>query len=383
MPIDSSIYFQQQGPDFAGSIQRGLSMRDMVDERALKQKALAENEAVKAAYQKGVVQNQDGSTTFDGKLTGAELMKVNPEKGLAFQQQQTAQEQAQQKLKEEQRKEQIDFLGRTAGQVNAQNYGMFLQDAKQRGLPTEIMPPQWGPEAQQKLNYYQGMALTAKEQMDNQFKEREFGLKKEELGIKRSEANTNRTQKATAVVSELRKERSSLPTTKATQDMAVAYNKIQSAAANPSAAGDLSLIFGYMKMLDPGSTVREGEFANAQNAAGLPAKVVNAYNNALNGQRLNTDQRNDFIGQAGGIYKSQMDVQNKVDAKYAELAKRSGADPSDVLLNFEANQAKPVSKSPVKSADALSHPKVDQAAQWAKANPNDPRAKEILQRLGK
>lgn len=41
------------------------------------------------------------------------------------------------------------------------------------------------------------------------------------------------------------------------------YQKVQAAAHQPSAANDLSLIFGYMKMLDPGSVVREQEFANA------------------------------------------------------------------------------------------------------------------------
>jgi hypothetical protein len=36
-----------------------------------------------------------------------------------------------------------------------------------------------------------------------------------------------------------------------------------------------------MKMLDPTSVVREGEFATAQNAASIPIKIVNMYNKAL------------------------------------------------------------------------------------------------------
>ena len=47
------------------------------------------------------------------------------------------------------------------------------------------------------------------------------------------------------------------------------YSKIRTAQKADTAAGDLSLIFGYMKMLDPGSVVREGEFATAQNAGGI------------------------------------------------------------------------------------------------------------------
>lgn len=83
----------------------------------------------------------------------------------------------------------------------------------------------------------------------------------------------------------------------ATQD---AYRKIT--AAEDTAAGDISLIFSYMKMLDPGSVVREGEFATAQNAAGVPERVQNLYNQAINGERLNDKQRNMFTNQAEKLY---------------------------------------------------------------------------------
>jgi len=39
-------------------------------------------------------------------------------------------------------------------------------------------------------------------------------------------------------------------------------------------------------MLDPGSVVRESEFATAQNAAGVPDQVRNMYNKVLSGTRL-------------------------------------------------------------------------------------------------
>ena len=85
------------------------------------------------------------------------------------------------------------------------------------------------------------------------------------------------------------------------KNVVISYNTISSAAQNPSAAGDLSLIFQYMKVLDPGSTVREGEFANAQNAAGVPDRIRNLFNNWSKGQRLDEKQRQDFITQAKKI----------------------------------------------------------------------------------
>lgn len=74
------------------------------------------------------------------------------------------------------------------------------------------------------------------------------------------------------------------------------YRRIK--VSQDNAVGDLSLIFGYMKMLDPGSVVREGEFANAQNAAGVPERILNAYNRAMKGERLTSGQRASFLSQA-------------------------------------------------------------------------------------
>lgn len=109
------------------------------------------------------------------------------------------------------------------------------------------------------------------------------------------------------------------------------YNTVQQVAANPSAAGDLSMIFAFMKMLDPNSVVREQEFANAQNAAGVPDRVRNAYNKMLNGERLNESQRQDFINQAANLYKSKKARQDAVVKRYTDIAKRNNVNPDDVV----------------------------------------------------
>lgn len=64
------------------------------------------------------------------------------------------------------------------------------------------------------------------------------------------------------------------------------------------ASNDIALIFSFMKTLDPGSTVREGEFATAQNAAGVPERIINIYNKARTGKFLTDEQRKDFINTA-------------------------------------------------------------------------------------
>lgn len=85
------------------------------------------------------------------------------------------------------------------------------------------------------------------------------------------------------------------------KEVKVSFDTIRMAAENPSAAGDLSMIIAYMKVLDPGSTVREGEFANAENAAGVPERVRNFFNNWTEGQKLSENQRNDFVNQARNL----------------------------------------------------------------------------------
>lgn len=94
---------------------------------------------------------------------------------------------------------------------------------------------------------------------------------------------------------------------KAFELVKAANNRITKTGNKGTPASDISLVFNFMKMNDPGSTVREGEFATAQNAEGVPGRVVNLYNQMLDGTRLNPAQRKDFIQQSNGLFLSQRD----------------------------------------------------------------------------
>lgn len=112
-----------------------------------------------------------------------------------------------------------------------------------------------------------------------------------------------------------------------------AFGKIQK--ARPTAAGDLAMIFNYMKLLDPGSVVREGEFATAQNTAGVPERVRNTYNRLLSGERLSPEQRTNFKAQAGDIFVAQRDQQNLLEAEFDRIAAASGLRPKNVIVDFQ------------------------------------------------
>jgi hypothetical protein len=109
---------------------------------------------------------------------------------------------------------------------------------------------------------------------------------------------------------------------------------VENRATNPdekSPASDIALVFGYMKMLDPGSVVREGEYATAQNAAGIPERIRNYYNKAIDGEFLDPKQRNDMLGTAQRLYKQARGSAEAEAKRYRDLATSYGLSSDRVV----------------------------------------------------
>lgn len=118
-------------------------------------------------------------------------------------------------------------------------------------------------------------------------------------------------------------------------DIRDAFAKVEAAASDPtSPAANLSMVFNFMKILDPGSTVREGEQATARNAAGVPDRVKNAYNAMLEGVSLTPEQVKDFEKQARSIFSSQVKIHEKRVGAFTRASERAGVDPKDVILEL-------------------------------------------------
>lgn len=134
------------------------------------------------------------------------------------------------------------------------------------------------------------------------------------------------------------------------------YATINTIAKNaPSAAGDLSLIFSYMKLLDPGSTVREGEQATAENARGVPEQVRNIWNKVITGEKMTPEQRQDFLSQAESQYQTKREIQGQRETQYKELAKRMGVKPENVALDLGLGSA--VDATPASYSKTATNPK--------------------------
>lgn len=103
---------------------------------------------------------------------------------------------------------------------------------------------------------------------------------------------------------------------------------------------DIALIFSFMKTLDPGSTVREGEYATAKNAGSVPESVVNTYNQILNGKFLNDDQRRNFIETARKSYSGIAKEAETVASRYRTMAKDRGIPENLVVPSNMFEQVK-------------------------------------------
>ena len=111
-----------------------------------------------------------------------------------------------------------------------------------------------------------------------------------------------------------------------------AYDRLR--AVEPTAAGDMALIFNYMKILDPESTVREGEYANAKNAGSWGDGMRNIYNKAKDGTLLEPRQRLDFNKQAKNVYEAALTQQRRIRSQYELIAISYGLDPAQTLIDF-------------------------------------------------
>lgn len=183
MPIDSSIYFQQQPLDIAGAIDRGLSMRQMLDQRKKQQD-------MQDAYKAGIVQQPDGTSSFNSNATISDLAKRGyGQEAMALQKQANEDALNKQKLQKEKNLETANFVASAAPKVkeNPQAYyPVFLAEAKNRGLDTSSLPPVWNDDAAKKMDYYHGTALSLMDQHKVDQDKAELGLKQQEFGLKQT-----------------------------------------------------------------------------------------------------------------------------------------------------------------------------------------------------
>jgi hypothetical protein len=97
-----------------------------------------------------------------------------------------------------------------------------------------------------------------------------------------------------------------------------AFERMRISGNDETGQGDVALVTDFMKVLDPGSVVRETEFATARDTAGLYARLGNWLKQRKTGEFLSKQDRAKFVNLA---------------AKYANEAKKHRAKIKKTLMN--------------------------------------------------
>jgi len=106
------------------------------------------------------------------------------------------------------------------------------------------------------------------------------------------------------------------------------FEVINSSIRADSAAGDIALVTSFMKMLDPGSVVRETEFANARDTAGLLQKLENLLvEKPQTGKFLTPDQRKNFVDLAQQYLYAAQNQNTRVRQSLGTSVSRYNLDP--------------------------------------------------------
>jgi hypothetical protein len=122
----------------------------------------------------------------------------------------------------------------------------------------------------------------------------------------------------------------------------VNFQKMEESAKIQEGLGDVALITSFMKMLDPGSTVRESEFAVARDTGGLLTSLENLLTKAKGGQFLTNPQRTTFVNLA----KQYLAAAEKDGAKTRKamegIVARLGLNPADVFTDGQDSSVLPM-----------------------------------------
>jgi len=115
------------------------------------------------------------------------------------------------------------------------------------------------------------------------------------------------------------------------------FTRINATAQNPSPAGDLAFIFNYMKMLDPGSVVRESEFRTAADAQEFMERkgfTSDALKRIWVGERLSDAARQDFLSKSREIFDGMAALQGKNEETFRRLATDRNINPDNVAIDL-------------------------------------------------
>ena len=116
---------------------------------------------------------------------------------------------------------------------------------------------------------------------------------------------------------------------------------IESSLNDDSAAATLASATAFMKMLDPGSVVRESELAMAMKTNGALDRMGNYINVIQSGQVLTKQQKADFAKLIKSYSNASNEAQRNLNKKYGQISSEYGLDPKRVAVYDVEKDEKP------------------------------------------
>lgn len=142
----------------------------------------------------------------------------------------------------------------------------------------------------------------------------------------RNDANLNRMQVRAAT----NKDIAQFP------EMRDAYKKIKASAGGGTGVADMALVFSFMRLLDPTSVVREGEYERAIKTEGIPGWLWSRVQAVQSGKFLTPEQRADMARMAEVYYTQKRDTYRRARQWIDRTAKYYGLDPTLAIPDLEA-----------------------------------------------
>jgi hypothetical protein len=129
--------------------------------------------------------------------------------------------------------------------------------------------------------------------------------------------------------------------TKDINDQLQAAQQVQVLTSKPSgqmtAQDQQAIIFSFMKMLDPGSVVRESEYASAARARGLTDTISNYITQLQTGKPLTPKQVEGMRNVAKQMQEHVTTLRGDINQQFIENAQRYGVEPKSFIRGGESD----------------------------------------------
>jgi hypothetical protein len=220
-------------------------------------------------------------------------------------------------MKEELKRDSFNILTPTqTAQMGLPTEGTYQQNTR-TGQITPVSSPEANP-TEVRLLKAAGMPVT----MANIMSVRRAGA---------VTVNMGEGQKGFENESNLKKMFSNEPIYKDFNDMESAFKQVKSSLAQANPIGDVAAATKIMKLLDPGSVVRESELGISMAAAGKMDRLQNYVQNWQNGTKLTPTQRQDFQNLANELYAAAGQTYNAKRNEYVDFGSKYNLDATKAL----------------------------------------------------